>query len=191
MWQVWYETRDCPQKKPPGETPARVAVSAVHSPRTTDDSEETLAEKCRRFREELESAELVRVQSGGRNRTVVLCLCRSGGCTWRPHRPRLIWYNLIFSYSSRWGDRPEFQALLLESQITPSIPIGAQVDLTFSWQGKTVKAPVYIRSDVGRGGEPCLLGTNVVMPLGLMTPAPGVEPEDVRDSLPVSSWYRE
>ena len=25
-------TRDCPQRKPPGETPAKVAVSAVHSP---------------------------------------------------------------------------------------------------------------------------------------------------------------
>ena len=61
------------------------------------------------------------------------------------------------------------------------IPIGAEVDLTFSWQGKTVKAPVYIRSDVGRGGEPCLLGTNVVIPLGLMTPAPGVEPRGPED----------
>lgn len=56
------------------------------------------------------------------------------------------------------------------------IPIGAQVDLTFSWQGKTVRSPVYLRSDVGGSGEPCLLGTNVVIPLGLMTPAPGVEP---------------
>ena len=33
-----------------------------------------------------------------------------------------------------------------------------------------------MRSDKGGGGEPCLLGTNVVIPLGLMIPAPGVEP---------------
>ena len=57
------------------------------------------------------------------------------------------------------------------------IPIGAQVDLTFSWQGKTVKSPVYVHNDECGSGEPCLLGTKVVIPLGLMTPALGVEPK--------------
>ena len=47
--------------------------------------------------------------------------------------------------------------------------------MTFEWQGRSVEATVYLQSDLGIGGEPCLLGTNVVIPLGLMTPAPGVE----------------
>ena len=54
------------------------------------------------------------------------------------------------------------------------IPIGAQVELKFEWKGSRVTAPVYLRSNQGTIGEPCLLGTNVVMPLGLMIPGPGV-----------------
>ena len=56
------------------------------------------------------------------------------------------------------------------------IPITARVDLEFQWQGKSVITPVYLRADDGNGVEPCLLGSNVTTPLGLMTPAPGVEP---------------
>ena len=51
------------------------------------------------------------------------------------------------------------------------IPIWVQVNLTFRWEDKTVTTPVYIRSDQAAKGEPCLLGTNVVMPLGLMVPS--------------------
>ena len=38
-----------------------------------------------------------------------------------------------------------------------------------------VTTPVYIRSDQAAKGEPCLLGTNIVMPLGLMVPSEGEE----------------
>ena len=38
-----------------------------------------------------------------------------------------------------------------------------------------VATPVYVRSDIAPGAESCLLGTNVVMPLGLMMPGEGVE----------------
>ena len=55
------------------------------------------------------------------------------------------------------------------------IPVGTQVNLTLRWKDKTVTTPVYIRSDQVAKGEPCLLGTNVVMPLGLMVPSKGVE----------------
>ena len=34
--------------------------------------------------------------------------------------------------------------------------------------------PVYLRSDQGPVSEPCLLGTNVVIPLWLIVPGPGV-----------------
>lgn len=66
--------------------------------------------------------------------------------------------------------------LVLRDYSQRPIPIGAKVNVTFEWQGRFVEATVYLRSDLGGGGEPCLLGTNVVIPLDLMTPAPGVEP---------------
>ncbi len=56
------------------------------------------------------------------------------------------------------------------------IPIGAKVELTFEWQGKSVTSSVYLRSEGGTEGETCLLGTNVIVPLGLMVPGQGVEP---------------
>ena len=56
------------------------------------------------------------------------------------------------------------------------IPIGACVDLELEWQGKSVTTTVYLRSDLGAQDEPYLLGTNVVIPLGLMVPGGGVEP---------------
>ena len=59
------------------------------------------------------------------------------------------------------------------------IPIFAVVDLEFEWQGNQFTAPVYLKSDQGPKGEPCLLGTNVVIPLGLMVPGPGVRPQEV------------
>ena len=39
-------------------------------------------------------------------------------------------------------------------------------------------APVYVRSAVSTESEVCLLGTNVVIPLGMMTPGGGVEPRE-------------
>ena len=66
-------------------------------------------------------------------------------------------------------------------------PIGAQVNLTFRWGDKTVTTPVYIRSDQTAKGEPCLLGTNVVTPLGLMVPSESVEARGGQSaSLPVA-----
>lgn len=55
------------------------------------------------------------------------------------------------------------------------ISVGAQVSLVFRWQDRTVTTPVYVRSDIAPGAESCLLGTNVVVPLGLMIPGEGVE----------------
>ena len=54
------------------------------------------------------------------------------------------------------------------------IPIGAHTELTFGRKGRTATTTAYIRSDLA-SGEPCLLGTNMVMPLKLMVPNVGVE----------------
>ena len=57
------------------------------------------------------------------------------------------------------------------------IPVGARVELTFTWKDRAVTTPVYIRSELSGGNDCCLLGTNVIVPLGLMVPDLGVEEE--------------
>lgn len=59
------------------------------------------------------------------------------------------------------------------------IPVFAEVNLEFSYQGQKVTVPVYLRLDQGPAGEPCLLGTNVVLPLGLMVPGLGVQAREL------------
>ena len=51
------------------------------------------------------------------------------------------------------------------------IPVGAKVELTFRFEDRSVTAPVYIQASGSDKLETCLLGTNVVFPLGLMQPA--------------------
>ena len=52
------------------------------------------------------------------------------------------------------------------------------VDLEVKFNGKSVVVPVpiYLRAARNAGSVPCLLGINIVGPLGLMCPAAGVEP---------------
>ena len=65
------------------------------------------------------------------------------------------------------------------------IPIGAKVELEVEWQVNRVTAPVYLWSDSIVRGEPLLLGTNVVISLGLMIPGPGVKPRESLSSQPL------
>ena len=81
------------------------------------------------------------------------------------------------------GEALKIPEVVLRDYSQRPIPIGVQVELTFEWKGKTVRTTVYILSDLGISGEPCLLGTNVVIPLGLMTPGLGVEPSKPATSL--------
>ena len=67
--------------------------------------------------------------------------------------------------------------------------MGAIVDLEVEFCGKSVVVPIYLRAARHAGSEPCLLGTNVVGPLGLMCPAVGVEPNEGGGmSLRLFSW---
>ena len=70
--------------------------------------------------------------------------------------------------------------LVLRDYNQQPIPVGAKVELTFRWKGKEVTTPTYIRAERSRG-EPCLLGTNVVIPLGLMVPYLGMEARGGQD----------
>ena len=56
------------------------------------------------------------------------------------------------------------------------------VDLQFEFQGKKVTAPVYVRAKRQVQSEPCLFGTNMIDPLGLMCPASRVEPTETEDN---------
>ena len=49
------------------------------------------------------------------------------------------------------------------------------MDMELIWREKSVTVPVYIRSASDPGNEPCLLGSNVAIPLGLMVPGEGPE----------------
>ena len=72
-----------------------------------------------------------------------------------------------------------------------SILVGAMVDLEVEFCGKSVFVPIYLRAARHAGSEPCLLGTNVVGPLGLMCPAVGVEPcrgDDRSNFTAIFSW---
>ena len=60
------------------------------------------------------------------------------------------------------------------------IPIGAKVELELSFNGKSVVVPVYVRGSGSPESDACLLGTNVVIPLGMIAPAGGVEPKGGR-----------
>ena len=50
----------------------------------------------------------------------------------------------------------------------------AKVELTVRFEDRSVTTPVYIRASGSDELETCLLGTNVIFPLGLMQPAAGV-----------------
>ena len=56
-----------------------------------------------------------------------------------------------------------------------AIPVGAKVDLELFFNGKSVIAPVYMQGTGSAESAACLLGTNVVVTLGMMSPACGGE----------------
>ena len=72
------------------------------------------------------------------------------------------------------------------------ILVGALVDFEVEFNGKSVVVPIYLRAARHAGSEPCLLGTNIVGPLGLMCPAAGAEPnggDGSRIPLRLFSWW--
>ena len=68
--------------------------------------------------------------------------------------------------------------MILRDYSQRPIPVGAKVDFEFVFDGKSVTAPVHLQSSGSAESEACLLGTNIVIPLGLMSPACGVEPRE-------------
>ena len=87
----------------------------------------------------------------------------------------------LFGWASRQEShgRHYKRRVMLQDHSRRPIPVFAEVNLEFSHQGQRVTVPVYLRSDQGPAGESCLLGTNVVLPLGLMVPGVGVQAREL------------
>ena len=196
-----HKQRDCPQRRPPSETPAREntrsgSSSAVKAARVTR-GEESLDDQCRRLADQLAEAEYQRMSKSYSSNAAVDAVTGSLGPLYYAtvtvggvpvegmvdpgSSATIMSFNLFQKIGRRAGIlkealKPLDSGLVLRDYSQRPIPIGACVELTFEWGGKSVTSTVFLRSDLGVGGEPCLLGTNVVILLGLMVPGPGVEP---------------
>ena len=198
---VGHKAKDCPQRDPPTETPARVSTSMVTASRPAlGQTEESLEQRCQRLRKELADAELQRMTSAyndhidvntitGDVKTVagavgplyyadvqvagtsVKALLDSGSSA-------TIMSFELFKTIGKAANIPADSLLPVDWDLTlkdysqRTIPVGAKVHLEIGWKDRSTTVPVYLADTQG---EPCLLGTNAVMPLGLMTPDSGVE----------------
>ena len=177
--------RDCPQREPPSETPGSTQASSSTVVSKSADSPELdqpnteFSDMVETYRQHAQVDQVTgpigplyyaRVQIAG---VPTDGLVDTGSSV----------TILSFSQFKEIGK----QARIPSSELKPAvgvfrdysrrlIPITARVDLEFQWKGKSVITPAYLRADDENGVEPCLPGTNVTTPLGLMTPASGVEP---------------
>ena len=170
--------------------------SAVKAARVTD-GEESLDDQCRRLADQLAEAEYQRMSKSYSSSAAVDAVTGSLGPLYYAtitisgspvegmvdpgSSATIMSFNLFRTIGQTAGIpkealKPLDSGLVLHDYSQRPIPIGACVEMTFEWGGKSVTSTVFLRSDLGVGGEPCLLGTNVVIPLGLMVPGPGVEP---------------
>ena len=196
-----HKQRDCPQRRPPSEIPGKESTqsgssSAVKAARVTD-GEESLDDQCRRLADQLAEAEYQRMSKSYSSSAAVDAVTGSLGPLYYAtitisgspvegmvdpgSSATIMSFNLFRTIGQTAGIpkealKPLDSGLVLHDYSQRPIPIGACVEMTFEWGGKSVMSTVFLRSDFGVGGEPCLLGINVVIPLGLMVPDPGVEP---------------
>jgi len=200
--------RECPERKQPTETPGRSRTSqrATSSAVTSATSRETLEDRCQRLRQEWVDAEFALLSQGYEGKSIVDQVAGAVGplyyCTvniaGEPVKAMvdtgssatiLSWD--LFQAIGRKANIPK--SALYRPKVTlrdysqRPILTGAMVDLEFEFNGKKVVVPVYLRADRHTGSEPCLLGTNVVCPLGLMCPGVGVEPIGGEDSSSLSA----
>ena len=193
-----HQQRDCPQRQPPSETPWRgartgsnAAVMAARAPGLA----ESLEERSHRLRNEWTETEFLRLAKSYQPSADVDAVSGSLGPLFYAKvdvagtsveamvDPGSSATIMSFELFRKIGARAKIPVealrrpdVVLRDYSQRPVPIGACVDLEFEWQGKSVTTTVYLRSDLGTQGEPCLLGTNVVIPLGLMVPGVGVEP---------------
>ena len=184
-----HKWRDCPLRKPT-ETPGKVRDAST---KTVTPTAEALDQKCARLQQEWFDAEFARMSRGYEGAvSVVQAVGAVGPLCYTTVEVEGQEVNamvdtgssatiLSFELFKRIGknanipvtalSRPD---IVLRDYNKRPIPVGAKVELTFQFGGRSVTAPVYVRSSDGEELETCLLGTNVIFPLGLMQPAAGV-----------------
>ena len=69
-------------------------------------------------------------------------------------------------------ERPD---VVLRDYSQHPLRIGAVVRVEVEYQDEKVLTPIYLNADDGRSIESCLLSTNVLLPLGLLSLADGVQ----------------
>ena len=184
-----HKWRDCPLRKPT-ETPGKPAAASSSAITTHSES---IDEKCQRLQQEWVDAEFAHMANAYDTKATVdqivgavgpLCYAtveiageKVRGMVDTGSSATVVSFELFSKIGKRANipttalSKPD---VVLRDYNRRPIPVGAKVDLSFRYQGKSVVAPVYLRAGGHDESETCLLGTNVIFGLGLMEPAAGV-----------------
>ena len=197
---VGHKARYCTKGQPPTEatgqqrdrgTNRSVTTSTVS---TEEPQEESLEERCHRLQQELAQTELQRMSAAYDDFLKVEAVNGAVGPLFHGEvnmagvpvkglidtgsGATIISFE-IFKKIGKTANIPSSSLypvdLILRDYNRNPIPMGAQVDMEISWKEKCITVPVHIRSASDPNGEPCLLGSNVAIPLGLMVPGEGIE----------------
>ena len=181
-----HKWRECSLRKPT-ETPGKVPTASSLAITTHSES---IDERCQRLQQEWVDVEFARMTSAYETTASVDQIARAVGSlcyatveiTGENVKAMVDTGSsatvLSFELFSKIGKNAKIPAttlskpdVVLRDYNRRRIPVGAKVDLTFRYCGKSVVAPVYIRAGGHDESETCLLGTNIIFALGLMEPA--------------------
>ena len=170
--------RDCPQRRPPDETPGHVSTSSVvtqeESEASTCDSlhkEWTVAEH-RRLSQSFQITGSVgplyyaHVKVCGQPVEAVVDLGSSA---------TIMSFDVFRVIGRKVGDVLQLPDVILRDYNQRPIRVGAMVEVEIEFNGKSAITNVYLHSDQTPGVPTFLLGTNVITCLGIVTVAEGVE----------------
>ena len=176
------------------ETPVKWSTQKVTSSVVTT-SQETLDDKCERLQKEWVDAEFTRLSQGYETVGEVDRVAGAVGPLYYYHvsiasepveamvdtgSSATILLTELFKRIGKKANIPVSALSTLDVVLRDynqrSIPVGAKVELEFTFNGRSVVAPVYLWGSGSAESEACLLGINVVVPLEMMSPACGVEP---------------
>ena len=192
-----HKWRDCPKLKPTSETPGRrsnTRVTTTSSNITSSQgSSESLDDACHRLQQQWMDAEfrrLVETYDGSAGVDTVAgavgplyyCNVNIAGepveaMVDTGSSATIMSFDLFKKIGRKAGiaknalSQPD---VTLRDYSQRPIPVGAKVDLEVEFNGKKMTATVYLRGSGSTESESLLLGTNVVIPVGLMSPAKGV-----------------
>ena len=193
-----HTARECPLKRAATETRGSGGTHSGSSSAVTVERSEDLGDYCQRLRQEWVEAEFSRLAGAYCPEasvdtvegalgllfyaTVVVAGTPVDALVDPGSSATIMLFELFKKVGPKAGiPREALQKprVMLRDYSRRPIPVFAEVNLEFSYQGQRVTVPVYLHSDQGPAGEPCLLGTNVVLPLGLMVPGLGVQAREL------------